>query len=373
MGKIMLQNIKVDIIYYKTATDFEMEFNLCGCCRMRLLTDKAPDRRSMVQNLARAVSRSRVIIIVGSLFGEEGILNTVSGAIGKTLTKIDNKLYGISDSSEISVISGATPLVTSDGCFGGCIIESGPQSMIMLSDGKSVRKAIMQSLIHPYIEELCAGELKTHAEAAAQKAAEAEVAPAQEPEALPQDDDIANLFSSSGDNAAEAADEEPLPDLAAETAVPEHDVGLQSESIESDITDISQEAALPLDAYAAAADKTALPELDFPDEDVFTEPASNDKPNNDFCMKPSAAPHRSAAQGSDSSDELPYRIGGDFPEKPRPFLSDSMPLVIILIALLVIAAILCYCIFVVPARSGISSSEYLRNIFDTLLGRSGGV
>ena len=51
MGKIMLQNIKVDIIYYKTATDFEMEFNLCGCCRMRLLTDKAPDRRSMVQNL----------------------------------------------------------------------------------------------------------------------------------------------------------------------------------------------------------------------------------------------------------------------------------------------------------------------------------
>ena len=90
-------------------------------------------------------------------------------------------------------------------------------------------------------------------------------------------------------------------------------------------------------------------------------------------MKPSAAPHRSAAQGSDSSDELPYRIGGDFPEKPRPFLSDSMPLVIVLIALLVIAAILCYCIFVVPARSGISSSEYLRNIFDTLLGRSGGV
>ena len=67
-------------------------------------------------------------------------------------------------------------------------------------------------------------------------------------------------------------------------------------------------------------------------------------------MKPSAAPHRSAAQGSDGSDELPYRIGGDFPEKPRPLLSDSMPLVIILIALLVIAAILCYCIFVVPAR-----------------------
>ena len=38
--------MKVDVIYYKTNTDFEMEFNLCGCCRMRLLTDKAPDRKT---------------------------------------------------------------------------------------------------------------------------------------------------------------------------------------------------------------------------------------------------------------------------------------------------------------------------------------
>ena len=139
MGNNMFQNIKVDIIYYKTATDFEMEFNLCGCCRMRLLTDKAPDRKSMVHNLARAVSRSRVIIIVGSLFGDEGVLSTVAGAIGKPLSPIDNKLYGISEGGEISIISGATPLVTPDGFFGGCIIESGQQSMILLSDSKSVR------------------------------------------------------------------------------------------------------------------------------------------------------------------------------------------------------------------------------------------
>ena len=52
----MFQNVKVDIIYYKTNTDFEMEFNLCGCCRMRLLTDKSPDRKTAVHSLARAVS-----------------------------------------------------------------------------------------------------------------------------------------------------------------------------------------------------------------------------------------------------------------------------------------------------------------------------
>ena len=40
----MFQNLKVDVIYYKTNSDFEMEFNLCGCCRMRLLSDKTPDK-----------------------------------------------------------------------------------------------------------------------------------------------------------------------------------------------------------------------------------------------------------------------------------------------------------------------------------------
>ena len=60
MGNNMFQNIKVDIIYYKTATDFEMEFNLCGCCRMRLLTDKAPDRKSMVHGISIARARSDI-------------------------------------------------------------------------------------------------------------------------------------------------------------------------------------------------------------------------------------------------------------------------------------------------------------------------
>ena len=223
MGNNMFQNIKVDIIYYKTATDFEMDFNLCGCCRMRLLTDKAPDRKSMVHNLARAVSRSRVIIIVGSLFGDEGVLSTVAGAIGKPLSPIDNKLYGISEGGEISVINGATPLVTPDGYFGGCIIESGPQSMILLSDSKSVRKTIMSTLIHPYIEELCATELKAKAENTVQKPQPAEPAappvpeipvvpptPA-EPDILPAAEEITDLFSSS-ESAGETEPEEAEPE-----------------------------------------------------------------------------------------------------------------------------------------------------------------
>ena len=44
----MLENIKLDIIYYRTPKDFEMEFNLCGCCRMRLLNSIADDIKSLI-------------------------------------------------------------------------------------------------------------------------------------------------------------------------------------------------------------------------------------------------------------------------------------------------------------------------------------
>ena len=84
----MYQNIKVDIIYFKTPTDFEMEFNLSGCCRMRLLTDKAPDRKTLVNQLVRAVSRSRIIMLVGSLFNEDNIIKIVSEAISYKLLRV---------------------------------------------------------------------------------------------------------------------------------------------------------------------------------------------------------------------------------------------------------------------------------------------
>lgn len=157
----MFQNIKTDIIYHKTATDFEMEFNLCGCCRMRLLSDKSSDKKIFVHNLARAVSRSKVIIIIGNLFGSEGIMSIVAAAIGKKLTTINNAQYHINSSENIEVIQNSTPLITKDGFFGGCILESGPQTMVLLSDNKNIRKNILQTLIHPYIKELYSAQMQS--------------------------------------------------------------------------------------------------------------------------------------------------------------------------------------------------------------------
>lgn len=157
----MIQNLKVDVIYHLTPSDFEMEFNLCGCCRMRLLSDKTTDKKSFVRALARDVARSRVIMACGPLFGADGMISVVATAIGNGLAVCDNKTYGIKGDEQISIINGSTPLVTQDGYFGGCIIESGPQTIILLTENKAFRKSIMQNLIHPYIEEISYTPAKT--------------------------------------------------------------------------------------------------------------------------------------------------------------------------------------------------------------------
>ena len=118
----MIQNIKVDAIYYLTNSDFEMEFNLCGCCKMRLLTDKAENPKNLVGLLSRAVSRSQVIICCGKLFDNDGLIKIVSQAIKRPLCTVNNSDFGIMDESEINIIDGSLPLVNSDGCFCGCII-----------------------------------------------------------------------------------------------------------------------------------------------------------------------------------------------------------------------------------------------------------
>lgn len=150
----MVQNLKVDIIYHMSPSDFEMEFNLSGCCRMRLLSGKTTDKKSFIKTLARDVSRSRVIIACGPLFGNDGLITTVGTAIGRGVALCDNKTYGIKEDQPIHIINGSTPLVTPDGYFGGCIIESGPQTIILLTENRAFRKMIMQNLIHPYIEEI---------------------------------------------------------------------------------------------------------------------------------------------------------------------------------------------------------------------------
>ena len=374
----MFQNLKVDIIYYSTNTDFEMEFNLCGCCRMRLLTDKASDKKTFVHELARAVSRSRVIIIAGELFGSNGIIEIASHAIGKSLADIDNKQFGISGDKQIKVINGATPLVTGDGVFGGCIIESGPQTMIFLSENRQIRKTIMNTLIHPYIEELCAIELKSKADSVNRQTYEMPIieAPSAVPQAQTEESSVAaesDISSSSRGNADEI---EALQNDAAPGEDTEEDnkyfAGGEDE-----------EAAVPLNSFSQQTADNGKIELSggmIYEEDNksynenIKESYSDSEDSTELYMDPQRIKKNDTeffnglyAIGADEDSD--YKTDTDNYGGHRPILYGNLGILITAIILLVVLAVLAYCIFYVPAKNGISASAYIKETFDTLLGR----
>lgn len=146
-----MSNLKLDIIYYNTQSDFEMEFNLSGCCRMRIFKDKVETARGLVNTLARDVARSKIILIVTDLTGELSGVPIISRAINLPLIALDKQEFGIQTAEEFSVPDTAVPLVTKSGVYGGCIIESGPQSIIIVSSTRALRHEIMKAYVHNYV------------------------------------------------------------------------------------------------------------------------------------------------------------------------------------------------------------------------------
>lgn len=349
----MFQNIKTDIIYYKTNTDFEMEFNLCGCCRMRLLTDKANDRRLLISNLSRAVSRSRIIIVVGPLFSEDNIIGTIAEAIGKKLTNADNRTYGINSSEEIKIISGSTPLVTGDGIFGGCIIESGPQSMILLSDSKNIRKSIMNNLIHPYIEDIYAGELKANSNEEQTLKAETDEnhqAEQTESESVPE-------------IAAEGIIEEPLKSESAEPA--EADRLINSESEES--ADMGQASQIPLILDEDEIKLSGTMTYDTDDSHIQAENDEQELFTESKKIRRKEAKYYNEAYGDFLLDDTGLIGEEDFRRAnySGPKFTRIATIVVSIIILLILV-VLCYCMFYVPSKDGVSASSYIRDIYNTL-------
>ncbi|MBO5852924.1 MAG: hypothetical protein J6Q74_03850 [Clostridia bacterium] len=146
-----MSNLKIDIIYYKTASDFEMEFNLSGCCRMRMFKDKVDTPKGLVNALARDVSRSKIIIIVSDLVGENTSVSTTSKAIKLPLVELDKEKFGVQSTGDILLPKTAVPLVTKSGIYGGFIIENGPQSIIFVSSERTLRHEIMKTYVHNYV------------------------------------------------------------------------------------------------------------------------------------------------------------------------------------------------------------------------------
>lgn len=326
---MMMQNIKTDIIYYKTNTDFELEFSICGCCRMRLLTDKVANTKNLIPSMARAVSRSRIILIIGNLFGDDGIISLASRAIGKKLTTINNSDFGIADNSEIKIISGSTPLVSPQGIFGGCIIESGPQTLVLLTESKSVRKSIMNTLIYPYVTELAAQLYK--------ESAEKETKPVTE----------------TSDTAPEPIVEQADEDLVADEILEEAEtVAEPSETIAE-----AENVAEPDETEQEPAETSAQPPM--------THAAEEDTKSqeDDIVFEAIEYPEEEEEKADDDFYEPEFSSNSN-----RKTSSANLFMLITAILLFVSIAVFCYAVLYVPTQNSLSPYEYIREIFSTLFG-----
>ena len=142
-------NLKTEIIYFKCTTDFEFEFNLNTALQMRLFTSCPNTDKSFLGALSLAVSRSRAIIIT-SKFDEE-LITKLAGSIGFKTETVSPHEFGITSMETDKIITGGVPLVTNDGVYGGIILESGPQSLIIITNERATRKELMNSLVHNYL------------------------------------------------------------------------------------------------------------------------------------------------------------------------------------------------------------------------------
>lgn len=321
----MVQNLKVDIIYHLTPSDFEMEFNLCGCCRMRLLNDKTTDKKTFIKALARAVSRSRVIIACGPLFGADGLIKTVAAAIGSKTVLCDNSTYGISGEEQIDIINGSTPLVTPDGYFGGCIIESGPQTIILLTENRGFRKTIMQNLIHPYIEEISYIPIQR---ADTPDIAQQEVAPSEDYLTEP-DTDYGNEKPAYSADGAEIEFE------------PQNEHNIDFIMDESPDGEPTEEETEPL----------SLPTVDETFDDMYIETEPEDQ---DYGY----------GYTSSGEDDMFIAKTEEEPEKPkRKFKAMDISIVVLVLILLLAVLSLVYFVILKPYTMGISTGDYLKQIF----------
>lgn len=149
----MAKDVKIELIYYKTKTDFSLEFGLHGNYPLRILSNSCDDLRSFFQFLKRAVSRSEIIITVGG-YDEEGYIPELLGkSIGKNMVVPNYRQLGIITDRSYPLPAGAVPLSSERKLFGGFLIECGPQAIISLSDDRKTRLDITENTIAPYIAE----------------------------------------------------------------------------------------------------------------------------------------------------------------------------------------------------------------------------
>ncbi len=182
-----MADIRLEIIYYKIPSDYEMEFKFTVGYKYksRTLTCRTHSPQEFVSALSNAASRNRVIMVVGKLDGELELCDLIAKSTSLPLCAVDKQTYNITDESEILLPQSAIPLVT-NGQIAGCLLENSAQSIILLGDNKPLRDAVMKDLVLPYVT-----DITTHKKTDSVQSSEEELFEAETQETVDGNDTVA--------------------------------------------------------------------------------------------------------------------------------------------------------------------------------------
>lgn len=347
----MIQNLKIDIIYYDTPSDFEFEFNLGGCCHSRVLNNKTSSAKEMIGCLSKAVSRSRVILVIGKLGGADGLFSLISKAISIPLTEVSAEEYGIVSGTDTTVIANSLPLVSTDGLLAGCIIESGPQSIILLPSEKSLRKDIAENLVFQYITavsrtpdtETVVTPDSTEEDSIDLKE---ENVPMVETETIEEnsatniEDEVqGDIFINEPQQAVIETNDEPIIEAEADITVNEEQI---------------EEEEKIIDIYEEPSEKSKSPDID----DNYVYNIYSDKPTEEKYEK---------YEDYEDYDDYDYDDEDDEDEDSGKKTSKSginIFIWVILGLMFIIAAIILYMLVYTPLKSGVNVAEYISQVLN---------
>lgn len=142
--------MNIEGIYLNTQVDNTFD-NMMSSVADYTGSAKADDAKSFLQLLAAAVERSQVIIAIGPLTGRIGLIQILSKGLGLPITNVDWDTMGIAPIDDMTLPSGAVPLLNDDAEIAGMILENGGQSIIVLDDDAEHRAKMLEMYIEPYI------------------------------------------------------------------------------------------------------------------------------------------------------------------------------------------------------------------------------
>jgi stage II sporulation protein D len=149
----MSKDVKIEIIYFKSKADVSLEFGLHGDYPVRMLSTSCDNLTSFYHSLKRAISRSEIILITGGYTSNDYIPSFLSKALSTPIYTPDYKSFNIITNDNYKLPENAVPLAGSNRIFGGFLIESGPQTIISLTEDKKTRLLITKEIIVKYITE----------------------------------------------------------------------------------------------------------------------------------------------------------------------------------------------------------------------------